>query len=132
MNQSHLVQYSVPYRPIAKRRLCKQRPFLGNGSVNTFPLVGSRFSILQQLDYNSGNGMFLRGPCRDVTSKGQSQLLESSAPETVKRGPERVNLKNFHRQKPLPGKRRVKEEQTRKCLAGAVVICEVLRLEVAL
>jgi hypothetical protein len=28
-------------------------PFLGNGSVSTFPLLGSRFLIMQQLDYNS-------------------------------------------------------------------------------
>jgi hypothetical protein len=27
----------VAYRPVAMRRLCKQRPILGNGSVNTFP-----------------------------------------------------------------------------------------------
>jgi hypothetical protein len=25
-------------------------PFLGNGSANTFPLLGSRFLIIQQLD----------------------------------------------------------------------------------
>jgi hypothetical protein len=30
-------EYIVAYRPIDKRELCKQRPFLGNGSVNTFP-----------------------------------------------------------------------------------------------
>jgi hypothetical protein len=28
--------YTVAYRPVTKRELCKQRPFLGNGSVNTF------------------------------------------------------------------------------------------------
>jgi hypothetical protein len=39
-----------------------------------FPLLGSRFLILQQLDYNNGNGMFLRGPCRDVISKGQGHF----------------------------------------------------------
>jgi hypothetical protein len=45
-------------------------PFLGNDSINTFPLLGSRFLIMQQLDYNNGKGVFLRGPCPDVTSKG--------------------------------------------------------------
>jgi hypothetical protein len=30
----------VAYRPVAKCWLCKQRPFLGNGSVNTFPMPG--------------------------------------------------------------------------------------------
>jgi hypothetical protein len=29
------------YRPVAKRWLCKQRPFLGNSSVNMFPLLGN-------------------------------------------------------------------------------------------
>jgi hypothetical protein len=60
-------------RPFAKRRLCKQQPFLGNRSVNA-------------LDYKSGNGVFLRGPYRDVISKGQGRLLVSSVRETVKRG----------------------------------------------
>jgi hypothetical protein len=62
----------VAYRPIAKGWLCKERPFLGSGSVNPFPLPGNRFIIVQQLDYNNGNGVFLRGPCRVVISKGQS------------------------------------------------------------
>jgi hypothetical protein len=50
------------------------RPFLGNGCVNTLPLLGSRLLIMQQSDYNTGNGVFLRDSCRDVISKGQSQL----------------------------------------------------------
>jgi hypothetical protein len=33
-------------------------PFLGNGSVNTFPLLSSRFLIMQQLDYNIGKAVF--------------------------------------------------------------------------
>jgi hypothetical protein len=51
--------------------------FLGNGSVNTFPLLGSRFLIMQQLDYNNR---------RDVISKGQGQLVDSSVWESVKTG----------------------------------------------
>jgi hypothetical protein len=51
---------------------------------------------MQLLDYNNGNEMFLRGPCRDVISKGQSQLRVSSAWESVKRGPECMKLKNLH------------------------------------
>jgi hypothetical protein len=32
---------------------------MGNGSVNTFLLLGSTFLIMQQLDYNIGNeGVF--------------------------------------------------------------------------
>jgi hypothetical protein len=30
---------------------------------------------MHQSDYNNGNGVFPRSPCRDVTSKGQSQLV---------------------------------------------------------
>jgi hypothetical protein len=33
-------------------------PFLGSGSVNTFSLLGSRSSIMQQLDYNNGRAVF--------------------------------------------------------------------------
>jgi hypothetical protein len=51
---------------------------------------------MQQLDYNNVNGVFLRGPYRDVISKGQSQLIESSVRKAVKRGPERAKLKNLH------------------------------------
>jgi hypothetical protein len=51
---------------------------------------------MQQLDYNNGKGVFLRGPCRDVISKGRSQLRESSAREAEKLGPEIVKLKGLH------------------------------------
>jgi hypothetical protein len=33
-------------------------PFLGNGSVNMFLLLGSRFLIMQQLDYNKRRAVF--------------------------------------------------------------------------
>jgi hypothetical protein len=33
----------VLYRPVVKQWLCKQWPFLGSGSVNTFTLLCSRF-----------------------------------------------------------------------------------------
>jgi hypothetical protein len=33
-------------------------PFLGNGSVNAFPLLDSRFFIMEQLDYNNGRAVF--------------------------------------------------------------------------
>jgi hypothetical protein len=57
----------VANRPVAKRGLCKQRPFLDNGSVNTLTLLCSSF-------FNNAR-IGLRGPCRDVTSKGQSQTI---------------------------------------------------------
>jgi hypothetical protein len=40
--------------------------------------------------------VFLSGQCYDVISKGQSQILGSSALELVKRGPERFQLKNLY------------------------------------
>jgi hypothetical protein len=45
----------VAYRPVAKRTLRKQRPFLGNGSVNTFPRQLMR---TQQLSYCWKRGVF--------------------------------------------------------------------------
>jgi hypothetical protein len=96
-------QKSVAHRSVATERHCKQRSFLGNGSVNTFPLLGSRFLIMQQLDYNSGNRVFLRGPCRDVISNGENQSLGSSVREAVNRGPERVRLKNVQYQSRCQG-----------------------------
>jgi hypothetical protein len=33
-------------------------PFLGNGLVNTFPLLASRSLIIKQLDYNNGRAVF--------------------------------------------------------------------------
>jgi hypothetical protein len=48
----------VAYRPVGKQWLYKWWLFLGSsGSVNTFPLLGSRFLIMQQLYYNSGSGV---------------------------------------------------------------------------
>jgi hypothetical protein len=34
------------------------RPFLGHGSVNTFPFLGTRPLIMQQLDYSNGRAVF--------------------------------------------------------------------------
>jgi hypothetical protein len=86
----------VVYKPVAKRWLCEQRPFLGNGSVNTFPLLGRSFLKKQQLEYNNGNGVFLRGPCRDVMYKEKVSCQLSFAREDLKRGPQQVKLKNLH------------------------------------
>jgi hypothetical protein len=51
---------------------------------------------MQQLDYNNANGVFLRGPCRDVISKGQGQLRGSSVQKAVKTGLKGVKLKDLH------------------------------------
>jgi hypothetical protein len=60
--------------------------FLDNGSVNTLPLLGSRFLIMQQLDGTIKDLCFLCGPCRDVISKEHRQLRDSSVRESVKNG----------------------------------------------
>jgi hypothetical protein len=36
----------------------KQRSFMSNDWVNTFPLLDCRFLIMQQLEYNNGYGVF--------------------------------------------------------------------------
>jgi hypothetical protein len=73
------------------------RPFLGNGSLNTCPLLGSRFLIMQQLDYNSERAIFsmvlLSGYKQDeVWSLVHSEFVQ----ESVKRGFECIKLKNLH------------------------------------
>jgi hypothetical protein len=60
----------VAYSPVSSRWLCKQPPFLGKGSVNTFLLLRSRFLTMQQLDATIEELCSLCCPCRDVISKG--------------------------------------------------------------
>jgi hypothetical protein len=74
-------------------------PFLGSGSVNTFPLPGSRFLIMQQLDFNNGRAVsyVVRAEWLQTRDKVRpSQLRVSSVQESVKEGLERVKLKNLH------------------------------------
>jgi hypothetical protein len=40
------------------------------------PLLGSRFLIIEQLDFNNGEEMFLRGPCRDGKGQSYTQSVE--------------------------------------------------------
>jgi hypothetical protein len=61
-------------------------PFVGNGQVNTFLLLHSRFLVMQQLDYNNGKAVFVCGPCQDDISKGQNQLIGCSVWESVNTG----------------------------------------------
>jgi hypothetical protein len=51
---------------------------------------------MQQMDYKSGNEVFLHDPCQDVITKGQSYLRVSSVHKSVKRGFERVKVENLH------------------------------------
>jgi hypothetical protein len=53
LNQCHNFKNIVTYRPVAKRRICNQRPLLGNGHNNR----GSVFSV---------------GPCRGIISGTKS------------------------------------------------------------
>jgi hypothetical protein len=65
-------------------------PFLGNGSVNIFPLLGGRFLMMQLLDYNNGRAVFStwsvpRGYKRDEVRR-LVQVRVSSVRESVKGG----------------------------------------------
>jgi hypothetical protein len=77
-----LLNNILAYRPVAMRWLWPQRPFLGNGSVNTFPLLGSRYLLTQQLNASIEELCFLFGPCRDVISKGQRKKLVEARSNT--------------------------------------------------
>jgi hypothetical protein len=59
--------------------------FLGNGSVNTYPLLGSRFLIMQQLDYNNGKSVFSMWSVPRCYKRGTRSVV-SSVQESVKRG----------------------------------------------
>jgi hypothetical protein len=61
------------------------RPFLGNGLVNTFLLLGSRFLITQLLDYNNGRTVFSTW-CVEMLQARDKVSLVSSVWESVKRG----------------------------------------------
>jgi hypothetical protein len=63
------------------------RAFPGNGSVNTFPLLGSRFLIMQQLDHNNGKIVFsLWSVPRCYTQGAGLDSVDSSERESVKIG----------------------------------------------
>jgi hypothetical protein len=70
-------------------------PFLGNDSVNTFPLLGSRFIIIQKLDYNKGTTVSSTWSVPKCYKQG-TKSVKNSALEFVKRGLELVMLKNLH------------------------------------
>jgi hypothetical protein len=59
---------NVAYRHVDKQWLRKQRPFLGNGSINTFPLLESRFLNNATVGRNNRRGVFLCGPCKEKFS----------------------------------------------------------------
>jgi hypothetical protein len=104
---------TVAYRVNAKQRLFlhnssvnldgKQQLFLRNSPVNMFPLLGSRFLIMQQLDYNNENGVSTSSVPRwykQGTKSVESEFCtggcgESSVWKAAKKGPECVKLKNL-------------------------------------
>jgi hypothetical protein len=60
-NATKLQQYIVACRTVTMRRpRDRQIPdsFLGNCSVNTFPLLGSRLLIIRKLYYKNGKAVF--------------------------------------------------------------------------
>jgi hypothetical protein len=100
----------VAYTPVAKRRLCKQRPLLGNTRYNrktVFLLIRAAVVSGQQLfedvpaatDTNATieEQYFLCGSCREVVTRTVGAMNSvSSSRKTMKKGPERVKLKNLH------------------------------------
>jgi hypothetical protein len=121
-------KHTVAYRPTSKQRLRKQRPFLGNGSVNTFPLLGSRFLTMQQLDATIEELFFLCGPCWDLISNGQSQFSRVLYGRLW-----RENLTAWSWRTSIVRSRcQGTAGEGTEDLAGAVVICKLERLAVAL
>jgi hypothetical protein len=80
----HVIFCIVAYRPVAKRWLCKRRPFLGNISVNTFPLLGSRFLIMQQLNATNSRTVFSMWSMPRCYKQG-TKLVDRSVWEAVKK-----------------------------------------------
>jgi hypothetical protein len=78
----------VAYRSIAKWWLCNSDRFWATARYTRSR--GNQYA--RNNIVTVGDGAFLRGPCRDVISKRQSQLLGSSAREAVKLEPKRVKL----------------------------------------
>jgi hypothetical protein len=58
---------------------------MGNGSVNTFLLLGSRYLIMQQSDYSNGNGVSAWSVQRSFLEDNGGDSV-SSVWESVKRG----------------------------------------------
>jgi hypothetical protein len=91
-------------------------PFLGNGSVNTFPLQQIR---MQQSI--AGKRVFLRGPCWDVIRKRKSQLRNGGQPGMAwAREAEEPSLLET-----IATERLMKTVQAGKGLAGTMVICKL-------
>jgi hypothetical protein len=67
------------------------RQFLGNGSVN-IPKETNKHATLEVLSETG----FSVGPRRDVITEGIEATKFSSVRESVKKGLERVKLKNLH------------------------------------
>jgi hypothetical protein len=59
----------VAYRPVAKRDSVNIDRF---GASKHVPVAKQQILNNAKIGLNNGNGVFLRGPCRDVISKGQS------------------------------------------------------------
>jgi hypothetical protein len=95
----------MAYRPVAMWWLCKQQPLLGNArniharnnrrtvfSVVCATAVSRQWlckHVLVAMVMNATieQQCFLAGPCRDVISTGESELIESSAQKAVKTEP---------------------------------------------
>jgi hypothetical protein len=60
--------------------------FLGNGSANTFPLLGNSFLIMQQLGYNNGRAVFFTWSVPRGYKRDEVWRVVSSVRESVEKG----------------------------------------------
>jgi hypothetical protein len=101
-----------------------------------FPLLGSRFLIMQQLDYSDGGAVFYvwslpRCYNREVWSLVSNHLIVSSVRESVK-GRLGPTVEESPLLEAVAREWLVKTQWAGKGFAGAVVISELWRLAVAL
>jgi hypothetical protein len=87
---------------------------------------------MQQLDYNDGNRVFLRGPCRDVISKGKHQLIVQICIGGCEERIWECEAEEYPLLEAVAREQLVKTQHAGKGIEGAVVIHELLRLALEL
>jgi hypothetical protein len=118
----------VAYRPVVKNWLCKQRPFLGNGSVNTFP----RQRIARNNRVIVGNGVFSMWSVPRCYRQGAKSVESQFCTGGCEERTWAREAVEFPILEAVARERLVKTWQTGKMLSGAVVVCKLWRLAVAL
>jgi hypothetical protein len=114
--------------PLLSSDYVNSGPFLGNGSVHTFLFLSSRFLIMQQLDYNNKNRVFSTWSVprcyKQETKSVKWQFCEGRTGTREAEGSPLLET--------ATRERLVKTNKAGKGSAGAVVICELWRLAMAL